>query len=325
MQRIAVVLFIVLVLVASALGGRDASASPCFCLFPAQSSLELEIGDLPQVRIQGDNYFPGPRWSFGSQGNPTLGFNIIFDPQGSFTPNYPTIWSTVNLGPGTSLFTGVPLISNLKITVREGPGILQSGAFASATSPLGPGFLSPSFGGILRLNGTAVVHAMAGAINLPIPLSHVGGGLGETTMQTLLGNNITVTFAPFAAGTWRITDITTNVITIPARGNVQGVAFTLQPTPGETAMTPSTNGGFVSISGGLPIEQRQVTVAGSYGSGSPPQQVAVISPMRIDTGAIAGRIPGLARLNLVPEPGGLLLLASGALGLAWIGHRSRRR
>lgn len=298
-------------------------------LVTATSTLGLAIGGLPRVDTVA---LPGTEsivtLGDGSQGNPSVGHNIIVGSTAS--PANHTVWSTVNFGPGTALFTGVPLISNLKVTVVNDGGILQDGAFAGVTNSIGGGGpVGPTFGGILRLNGVTVISALGGAIQLPVPLNHVGGQMGETTMVTLLGNNITVTNGPFIAGTWVITNISTNIITLPGRGGVQGVAFTLQPTPGETAMNPSTNGGYTSISGGLPLEQTVVTIAGTVNlaSGSQPGSVTVLAPMRIDTSGIAGRIPGAGRIHMdfVPEPGTMLLLVSGAVGLAVIGRRRMRK
>ena len=113
--------------------------------------------------------------------------------------------------------------------------------------------------------------------------------------------------------------------------NVQGVAFTLQPTTGETVMTPSTNGGYASISGGLAIENFTVTISGTNnlasGGSSLAGAVTVIAPLRIFTGAIAGNIPGagIMHIEFVPEPGTVLLLVSGAVGLAVIGRRRMRK
>jgi hypothetical protein len=257
----------------------------------------------------------------GSQGNPAVGHNIIA---------LSSVWSTINFGPGTALFTGVPLISNLKVTVQNQQGVLQDGAFTTLTNQIGGGGLvGPTFGGFLQLRGVSVIHALGGAIQLPVPLSNVGGPMGVTTMVTLLGNNITVTNGPFVTAPWIITAISSNIITIPARGNVQGVAFTLKPTPAESVMTPSTNGGFRSISGGDPFENFTVTISGTKNllSGSSPGQVTVVAPLRIDTAAISGRIPGSGTLHFefVPEPGTMLLLVSGAVGLAVIGRRRMRK
>ena len=285
------------------------------------TTLGLIIGGLPSVTVSA---LPGTEslvvLQSGSQGNPTVGHNIVASA---------TVWSTVNFGPGTALFTGVPLISNLKVTVANAAGVLQDGVVIASNQIGGGGSVGPAFGGNMRLNGVTVIHALAGAIVLPVPLSHVGGAMGETTMATLLGNNITVTNGPFITAPMVITAVTSNFITIPARGNVQGVGFTLQPTPNETVMTPSTMGGFVSVTGGNAIENHTVTVSGTQNllSGSKAGSVTVVSPMRIDTAAIAGRIPGSATMHFefVPEPGTVLLLVSGAVGLAVIGRRRMRK
>ena len=83
------------------------------------STVALALGGLPGAPTSA---LPGTEalvaLNNGSQGNPTLGHNILASA---------TVWSTVNFGPGTSLFTGVPLISNLKITVRNQNGFLQDG------------------------------------------------------------------------------------------------------------------------------------------------------------------------------------------------------
>ncbi len=285
------------------------------------STLGLIISGLPSVTVSA---LPGTEslvsLASGSQGNPTVGHNILAGA---------TVWSTVNFGPGTALFTGVPLISNLKVTVHNNGGVLQDGVVIASNQIGGGGSVGPAFGGNLRLNGVAVINALGGAIVLPVPLSHVGGAMGETTMVSLLGNNITVTNGPFITAPVVITAVTSNFITIPARGNVQGVAFTLQPTPNETVMTPSTNGGFVSVNGGNAVENHTVTVSGTQNllSGSKAGSVTVVAPMRIDTAAIAGRIPGSATIHFefVPEPGTVLLLVSGAVGLAVIGRRRMRK
>jgi hypothetical protein len=196
-------------------------------------------------------------------------------------------------------------------------------------------------GGHLRVNGVAVIYALGGAVQTPVPLSNVGGLMGVTTMVTLLANNITVTGGPFISDSIVITGISTNIITVPSQPissppnpfggvGIVGVAFTLQVDPG-AGMTPSTNGGYLSTGFvGLAFSQHTVTIAGSNHlvSGSLPGDVTVVSPMRIDTSkTIAGRIPGevVLHFEFVPEPGTMLLLVSGAVGLAVIGRRRMRK
>jgi len=285
------------------------------------TTLGLAIGGLPIIRISA---LPGTEslvtLGDGSFGGPSVGHNILVSS---------TVWSTVNFGPGTSLFTGVPLISNLKVTMANQAAALADG-FSTASNVMGGGGpIGPTFGGVMRISGQAIVYALGGAIQLPVPLGQAGGVFGETTQVTLLGNNITVTAGPWVSAPVVITAISENIITIPARANAQGVGFTLQPTPAETVMTPSTNGGYVSLSGGLAFENNTVTISGTNNllSGSKAGTVTVISPLRIDTSGIAGRIPGAAEavFTFVPEPGTMLLLVSGAVGLAVIGRRRMRK
>ena len=78
---------------------------------PPNSTLSLLLGGLPAITISAltgtqSVVTLGP----GSQGNPTLGHNIAIAG---------TAWSTVNFGPGTSLFTGVFCS---KVSIRRGSG-----------------------------------------------------------------------------------------------------------------------------------------------------------------------------------------------------------
>jgi hypothetical protein len=302
---------------------------------PANSTMGLAISGLPSVTVAA---LPG------TEALVTMGDGSILGPAtGHFLAAATSVWSTVNFGPGTALFTGVPLISNLKVTMANQAGVVQDGftspqnVFSSLGLPVGP-----TMGGNLRLSGVAVIHAAGGAIQLPVALSHVGGLMGETTMATLIGNNLTVTNGPFVSTAIKITHVTSNIITLTSRplatppnifGGVgeTGVAFTLQLTPDEDGMTPSTNGGYLSTGQvGLAYENQTVTISGTnnLASGSKAGSVTVVSPMRIDTGAaIAGSIPGAATLSFtfVPEPGTMLLLVSGAVGLAVIGRRRMRK
>ena len=302
---------------------------------PANSTMTLRLSGLAPVAVAA---LPG------TESLVTLGDgSLLGTVTGHFIGAQASVWSTVNFGPGTALFTGVPLISNLKVTMANAAGVLQDGYTVSANQMSGSGLpLGPNMGGILRLTGVVVIHAGGGLIQLPVPLSHVGGQMGETTMVTLIGNNITVTNGPFISDSIVITGVTSNIITLPVRpiatppnafggiGTV-GVGFTLQLTPGEQGMTPSTNGGYLSTGEvGLAYENQTVTIAGTnnLASGSTTGTVTVVSPMRIATGpAIAGNIPGevVIHFEYVPEPGTMLLLVSGAVGLAVIGRRRMRK
>ena len=285
------------------------------------STLTFALGGLPGISIVA---LPG------TESLVSLGDGSLLGPStGHIIGVGSNVWSTINFGPGTSLFTGVPLISNLKFTIANQNGVLQDGFVIASNQIGGGGPVGPNIGGILRLQGQSVIFALGGNIQLGVPLTHVGGVMGETTMVTLIGQNITATAAPFISGVMVITGLTENIITIPQRGNAQGVAFTLQPTTMEDPRTPSTNGGFVSTGGGEPFVNATVTVSGTNNllSGSKAGMVTVVSPLRVATGDIAGTIPGVATLkfSFVPEPGTMLLLVSGAVGLAVIGRRRMRK
>ena len=98
----------------------------------------------------------------------------------------------------------------------------------------------------------------------------------------------------------------------------------------QTSKALSTGGGFVSTNAGLPLEYHTVTLSGvnELLSASQSGLVTLVSPMRVNSGpSISGRSPGAAWMDLqfVPEPGTMLLLLSGAVGLAIMGGRRMRQ
>jgi hypothetical protein len=164
-----------------------------------------------------------------------------------------------------------------------------------------------------------------------LPAGVLGGG-GTTT--TPIGQaQLSLTGAPWITGGARITNITTNVISIPARP-ATGVAITLQPAASETVKTFTTFGGFVSTNPSGNIETRAtVTVWGGNDLHRTPSGVVtgglqLIAPARISASPVFGNLPVVARmrLNFVPEPGMGIGLGSAAILLALLGwRRSRRR
>lgn len=248
------------------------------------------------------------------------------------------IFQTTGNDAGTSLLTGVALITNLTLTANN-----ASATFTSAFNALNPvgGSQTPTtpssvslcpsgcLGGTQGVSGQFVL-GILGAFSVPFPLNVVGVG-GQTNLP--IGQGILVaTGGPFITGKMKITGITTNVISMPGRGGVTGVGVVLAPAATEEVKTFTTAGGFVTTNPGAPLSTRASVVVGGDSeltSASAGGTVTLISPLRVDTGPLGvGTIPGVVTERFVfaavPEPGTVLLLVSGAAGLALIG-RSRMR
>lgn len=249
-----------------------------------------------------------------------------------------SIFRTTGLAAGTTLFTGVDLITDLVLTVANNPATLTA-SFSAPNSVGGnltgsgataySGTICPSgcLGGVAEVTGQVLV--MVSGTAFPFPTDPVGIGQTQTIM---IGTaTIGVTGAPFVTGKVRITNVTTNVISLPGRpGAPTGPGILLEPTSQEVVKTFTTMGGFrTTMSTGQTSTLATVTLAGTnqLASASGTGQVTLVSPLRIDTGPLnIGTIPGKVRATyvFVPEPGVLLLLASGAAGLVVLGRNRRR-
>jgi len=235
------------------------------------------------------------------------------------------VFRTINYSGGTSLYTGVPVLSDIRVTVSNQAGTLTSGFdhtnFVGDNSVIGP-----YFGGQAPLAGQLAFLFFPAFAYETFYLSHIGGPAGGTTVRTYC-IILSVTFGPWVTGAVPVTGITSNVIS--ANGQA-GAGITMRLPAGQEIHTLSTGGGYVSVTGGLPLEYHTVTLMGENRLLSTSQDgvVTLVSPMRIDTSpALWGRLPGAAWLDLtfVPEPGTMLLLVTGVIALAVVGHRRMRR
>lgn len=304
-----------------------ASSAVAGVLAAPDSTFTVRLGGLAPITITG-TYTLGGNATLSNNG----GSHDLADTTG--------IWSTVNNIAGTSLFTGVALITDLVLTAGNGAGNFTP-AFSAANSVAGnltnsnqtiySGTICPTgcLGGTETVTGQTVVKTALGDGEFQNDIIGVGG----TGTVTIAGNVIAATGGPFVTGKVRITNITSNVVQLPNRSPVEtGPAILLGATSMEEVKTFTTMGGFLStaMTPGALETVATVTLSGTnqLASASGAGQVTLVSPLRIDTGPLqVGNIPGVISKTFVfvPEPGTLLLLASGAAGLVVIGRRRSRK
>jgi hypothetical protein len=288
---------------------------------PEQSTLSFTLGALPPITLAG---------TYSHNGTATLTNNgSLHD-----LSDTASIWKGAGVAVGTSLLTGVALITKLTLTVTNNSGSFTAsysasnpwgGALSTGSTP-NSNTLCPSgcLGGLESMNGQFIVSIIG--LPLPFPLTVVGvGGVASLPVGQAA---ILATGGPFISGKARLTNITTNVVSMPGRGGVTGIGITLNPNGTEEIRTFTTGGGFVTQHPGATnlSTRATITLSGStsLASASAGGMVTMISPLRIDTGALmVGVIPGKAtkKFVFVPEPGTVLLLVSGAAGLIFVGRK----
>lgn len=327
------------------------------------SSTTVQLGGGQGITYNGTYQAGGNATLTNSGGSHTLSFAGGTFPTGTLTGTA-TSMGTTPFGTfqgaksaGTSLFTGVALLTDLLIVSADNaagtftPSFTYAnevgGNLTNSAATMYSGTICPTgcLGGLASVSGSTVLQA-AGAF-FGVPNSVIGVG-GTTTLALGTMTTILVTGGPWVTGKVRITDLTTNVISMPGRvptagqqvgpqGGPVGVGVSLAPTSQETVSTFTVSGAFRTTMGGVNdvtpdgIETRgTVTLQGTnnLASASGAGSVTLISPLRIDTGPLGlGRIPGFVKTKFVfaPEPGTLLLLASGAAGLVLIGRRRSKK
>ena len=271
-------------------------------LLQSGTFLEIKIGNVPQIRLDAKST------NVTITGN---GPHVITLSASIFQTDTATLASAA--------FTGLPLLEGLKISLHAGAGSFSDNA--TVANPVGPGNLT-GFGGtaintgFLTLNGNG--------FSFGISLANLGSGGSTNTLAPVLNNLLVITGAPFATGPAVITGISSNLLIVNSLATT-GVAFTLNLTTAQLLAAKE-----VLTPGGAAVVINTVTISDGYNNLASHGQngsIKMVSPFRIKTGSIMGNVAGSlsTTFTFVPEPGTVLLLVTGAVGLAVIGRKRMRK
>jgi len=284
---------------------------------PSQSFLEIRIGDIPPLLI------PTTPLACVSPEDPCA-FLVDNGVGGVTVSEADFLWQITSASFPSSYFTGVPMVENLRLVSLTNSFGTFTSAFTTTTNVLGsmtPPLPSTGFGGIAPfLPLGALIIDLTGGLTVSIPLSGVGD-FADTFSVFPVSPTVTegtIGVMPFFTAPVQITGVESPVISLPDRGGVTGVAFTLLPTAGEQVVQ-------------LPGTRNTVTISGTNALGGLSEAgfLRVVSPIRINTnGLLDIAIPAAVFQHLVfqaPEPTTMALFGAAIATLAGLGRARMRR